>query len=267
MEQFNPELVNARVIEMLRRKRLDWESWCDATGVPSSTRCELHGETTYLDDEASIRTSTREMKMTAVYLQCPKCKADALVRERSESIRACGVEDDNILHASFENFICRTRADEDNLAAARKFAEYGRGFLLLLGNYGTGKSHLAVAIIRAMNVRARFLTQAGLLARLRATYRNAAAEDVVERCKRVRLLVLDELGVSTGGRDELPMLHDILTTRHGARKPTVLTTNLATNDELEQAIGPRMFDRLRQSGFAKLHFAGDSLRRNFRKQY
>lgn len=263
---FEAALLRMRDLSILREE--EWNAWAVKANIANDLACELHQQRLALDPAASIRASyAHGGQMQAVYQQCKQCAEDERTRQRSDALREAGVFDGNLLHATLDNFVCRTDTDRSNLESARAFVARGKGFLLLLGTMGTGKSHLAVAIMRAMSCRARFTTQAALLRRLRETYRDAKAEDVVETCKRVRLLVLDELGVSGGGKDELPMLHEILSTRHGERKPTVLTSNLAGEDELQEVLGERMNDRLRQSGFAKLYFRGESLRRTMRKEY
>jgi len=105
-----------------------------------------------------------------------------------------------------------------------------------------------------------------LLRRLRDTYRNKAAVDPVDECQQAGLLVIDEMGVSSGGRDEFPMLHEVLDYRHGERKPTILTGNLSW-DELKDVIGARLSDRLKESASAILSFSGQSYRSQARTRY
>jgi DNA replication protein DnaC len=132
--------------------------------------------------------------------------------------------------------------------------------------YGIGKTHLAVAVMRERGG-GRFLTQNQLLLKLRATYRDDKAEDIIEACKRVKLLVIDEVGLSSGGRDELPMLHEILNYRHGAEdRRTILTSNLEKG-EFVAALGERMIDRFRESAFASIALKGKSHRAERRTEY
>lgn len=84
--------------------------------------------------------------------------------------------------------------------------------------------------------------------------------------KTVACLVLDEIGLSSGGRDELPLLHDILDHRHGNFLPTILTGNIEL-DTLRDVIGERMSDRLKESVFAILNFGGASHRSQARAGY
>jgi DNA replication protein DnaC len=152
-----------------------------------------------------------------------------------------------------------------HLVTVKGFLIKRTGFLVMLGNVGTGKSHLAVAAMREWRA-AVFIKQSSLLRELRATYRDRAACDPVSRCQDAGLLVLDEIGLSAGGRDELPLLHEILDYRYGEHRPTILTGNLGL-DELRGIIGERLSDRLRECALPVLIFSGPSHRPERRGEY
>jgi len=66
---------------------------------------------------------------------------------------------------------------------------------------------------RAPHLWNRLACQAGVLLRARRdTYADKSAFDPIERAQGARLFVLDDAGLSGGGKDELPMLHEILDT-------------------------------------------------------
>jgi DNA replication protein DnaC len=185
-----------------------------------------------------------------------------------ERLADCGVPAD-LLHASFENALPRNKIDQANLAKAREFTKVGRGFLLLLGAVGTGKTFLGVALMRE-HLRtgpcALLIKQATLLRQLRERYRDQELPDPIEDCISAGLLVLDDLGVSGGGKDEAPMLHEILDTRKGRKLPTVITSNLSL-DQLSEVFGPRLHDRLTEATFSVLTFNGPSRRKGARLGY
>jgi DNA replication protein DnaC len=151
------------------------------------------------------------------------------------------------------------------LAAVKGFVAVRRGFLILLGGVGLGKSHLAVGVLRASGA-GLWVKQADLLRRLRATYRDDKADDPIEPCKTASLLILDEMGVSAGGKDEGPMLYDILDHRYCAIVPTVITSNLDW-ETLAETLGERLADRLREATYRVLTLAGRSRRSERRKDY
>lgn len=227
--------------------------------LPSNGPCPQHpGIILARDDRQSF--ANRQL----VLEPCPRCVAIQAAEREASRLQRMGVPR-NLCGATFENWNPTGEHAEGNRAKARQFADVRRGFLLLLGDLGTGKTHLAVAILRGFKS-GLFIKQSELLRRLRATYRDKAAVDPVDEAQDAACLVLDEVGLSPGGRDELPMLHDILDHRHGNQKPTIITGNVAF-DELSQIIGERMADRLRESCFAILNFGGASYRPEARKRY
>lgn len=252
-----------RMQDQNEKFRVQWRTW--AASQPPTNMCEVHHFSRLVDPERSIRDSWVEGRMLMRYCPCPACAAVTLALQRSQWMLRAGVPELLVL-ASFVNYQRKHPDDENIVKSCQDFARKGRGFLILRGSYGTGKSHLAVAVMRAMGCGI-FITQGTLLKKLRDTYRDDKAEDIVEKCKTAKLLVLDEIGLSTGGRDELPALHEILGERHNMRKPTVLTSNAKTTDEFYSYIGERMADRLKQSGYKQLVFTGTTNRPEYRQPY
>lgn len=238
-----------------------WREWAD---TQPAARCAKHDAELATDEDASLRASREDFNI--VPRACPVCAAERHEEELRARLIRCGIPA-NLAHATLNNWTPTTEDDVAALKKVRTFAATGRGFLVLMGAaYGIGKTHLAVAVMRERGG-GRFLTQNQLLLKLRATYRDDKAEDIIEACKRVKLLVIDEVGLSSGGRDELPMLHEILNYRHGAEdRRTILTSNLEKG-EFVAALGERMIDRFRESAFASIALKGKSHRAEQRVHY
>ena len=200
----------------------------------------------------------------ARYQDCELCLLEKEKIESGERLAEMGVPL-NLRGATFENWTPADEQAEPILASVREFAKVRRGFLLLLGDLGTGKTHLAVAALRTFKT-GWLVKQSELLRCLRDTYRDKAAVDPVDKAQNVGCLVLDEMGLSAGGRDELPLLHDVLDHRHGNQMPTILTGNIEL-ETMRAVIGERMADRLRESAFAVLNFGGESNRLEARARY
>jgi DNA replication protein DnaC len=227
--------------------------------LPASAPCQHHPHIARQRDDAKSWSEGR-----AVFLPCVVCRAAGQRQQDTERLTRMGVPL-NLCGATFENWTADGEQAEANLASVREFASARRGFLVMLGDLGTGKTHLAVAVLRTFKS-GWLVKQSELLRCLRDTYRDRAAVDPVDKAQSAGLLVLDEMGLSAGGRDELPLLHDVLDYRHGNQKPTILTGNV-TLDGVRLAIGDRMADRLRESNFAVLNFGGASNRREARSKY
>src|SRR5579862_1623184 len=118
----------------------------------------------------------------------------------------------SLLGASFKYWMPRTDEERAHLETVQRFAKAPRGFLLMLGNVGTGKSHLAVATMRQRIEAGRsalLYRQPELLKDLRKFY-DAEGPDPRDGCAAVDLLVLDETGLASGGKDELPLITEVI---------------------------------------------------------
>ena len=128
---------------------------------------------------------------------------------------------------------------------ARQFAPDARGWLLLKGGYGCGKSHLAAAIANERLARGEsvlFVLVPDLLDHLRATFAPTSRVTYDERFETVRstpFLILDDLGAQSVTAWATEKLFQLLNYRYNAQLPTVITTNR----ELEE-IEPRIRSRL-----------------------
>ena len=227
--------------------------------LPATTPCEIHPQMTRPRDDPKSCFAKKP-----IFAPCELCEAEKRQQAETNKLKRMGVPL-ILCPATFDNWTPADEGDEANLEKVREFSRVRRGFLVLLGDLGTGKSHLAVAAFRTFN-RGWFIKQSELLRRLRKTYRDQAAVDPVDEAQNAGCLVLDEMGLSPGGRDELSLLHDVLDHRYGNLKPTILTGNI-TLDELFSVIGDRMADRMRESAFAVLNFGGVSRRAAARDNY
>jgi DNA replication protein DnaC len=101
----------------------------------------------------------------------------------------------------------------------------------VFGAVGTGKSHLAGAIVNAClaaNVPAVFMNVVDLLARFRETYGAKATkseESLVRLYATVDVLVLDDVGKESLGDWTVRTLYALVNRRYEAEKPLIVTSN------------------------------------------
>ena len=158
-------------------------------------------------------------------------------------------------HMTFESFKIQGRmglGDEQAtslqvaLNQAQTFARSLKGWLILLGGYGCGKTHLAAAVanyVVDMGVPTVFLTVPDLLDWLRYSY-GATDENFETRFEEIRnvgLLVLDDLGSQNGTAWAQEKLYQILNHRYVNHLPLVVTSNQAL-EEIEGRIQSRLRD-------------------------
>lgn len=127
------------------------------------------------------------------------------------------------------------------------FAENPRGWLLLHGGYGCGKTHLAAAIANYRLAHGQvviFVNTPDLLDHLRSTFSPASEveyDDLFDQVRHAPLLILDDLGAESATTWAKEKLFQLIDHRYTANLPTVLTT-ADTPDDLNPRLATRLLD-------------------------
>jgi DNA replication protein DnaC len=125
--------------------------------------------------------------------------------------------------------------------------------LSIIGNPGTGKTHIATAIIELalqQEYAAFFCSMSQILRDYRAAFKDPTRteNDVIAHYVEPDLLVIDEIGVAIGNIEKTQAtLFDIFNERYTANKPTILLGNV-TRQELADFLGERTFRRIQEKG-------------------
>ncbi len=182
---------------------------------------------------------------------------------------AIGNENDQLMsnltlyrEMTFESFVLENTLypkERENLERALEsainFAENPQGWLVFMGNYGAGKTHLAAAIANHLqhnNTKIMFITVPDLMDYLRVTYDPDVGSSFDQRFQAVRqteLLVLDDLGTENATSWAKEKLFQILDYRYVARLPTIITTARQI-DDLNDRVSSRILDDRRSRIFA-----------------
>ncbi len=149
-------------------------------------------------------------------------------------------------NASFENFLLPRDNPVSQTAMAKAMVDvrgYARDFpatkqpgLLFIGEPGVGKTHLAVAVLRALIAKGFdgvFFDYQNLLDRIRTSYNATSGASDREAYRSVldtEILLLDDLGAHRVTDWVEDTVTSIITWRCNHRKPTIVTTNLADAD-------------------------------------
>jgi len=130
---------------------------------------------------------------------------------------------------------------------AKALHPYSREGLLLWGPVGTGKTHLAVGILKIALQRGltgTHLKVPDLLEEIRKGY-DTGNHTCESRAKNYHLVILDDLGAEKVTEWVREKLYSIIDSRYEGQKPTIITTNCSPA-ELTERIGERITDRLRE---------------------
>ena len=235
--------------------------------------CEVHHVNFW-----QISTPKRGSKERSVQEFCPECTKELIDRQEQEGVNntlnaETYLKTYNVLvrdstiprelkEASFENFIAETAEEKQLLEFARgqveKYLDGMTGNTLFTGSTGIGKSHLSVAIAKAINegYKAKgepksvlFVNLTEILRRVRESFNSPTSlEGYYSRMlKEVDYLVLDDLGIksdnaSSKGKSvwEEEFIFDILSNRD----KTIITTNLSSS-EIASLYSERVASRVR----------------------
>lgn len=171
--------------------------------------------------------------------------------------------DESIRGATFESYIDAEKETIENKELAKQIArQYLKGAnfnTLFYGTVGTGKSHLSMAMLQAVNKhsdpykKCLFVSTDELMRRIKDSFNNKQSpfteQAMVERLIKADLLVLDDLGAETGasGTDKTATDYTIRTlnaiVNGRMNKPTIMTTNLSSS-ELSRMYDKRLISRM-----------------------
>lgn len=234
--------------------------------------CEVHHVNFW-----KISTPIRGSKERNIQEFCPECCQEQIDRQEQEGIdKSLNAEiylkTYNVLmrdstipkelkEASFENFIAETTEEKQLLEFAKeqvkKYLDGMTGNTLFTGSTGIGKSHLSIAIAKAINegYKAKgepksvlFVNLTEILRRVRESFNYTSQEGYYSRMlKEADYLVLDDLGIKSDSANskgksawEEEFIFDILSNRD----KTIITTNL-NNSEIASMYSDRVASRVR----------------------
>lgn len=225
-------------------------------------RCELHGD--YL-----IRSAEGGTVLVHNPSGCPACVRAARV---GRFLSATNIPA-RFADCNFDNYDAETDKQKRVLAACREYADgfashlaAGRG-LILVGNPGTGKNHLATAIAKNVS------KQGYVVLRVKASEfldefwaKDFGERDAwMRRLSSVCLLILDEVGRTSSTANAQNAFFRLIDGRYEVMRPTVVLSNL-DRQGLIDVLGEAAYDRLAESGTKRLTFDWESRRATAKKE-
>lgn len=159
---------------------------------------------------------------------------------------------DKYLNASFENFEVRPGSENAYKIAkhyAEHFDEYGPESIMIWGEPGNGKTHLAAAVHNHLTEQGKvvvFISMPELLNKIKATFNedNKETEEQILKALRIcDLLIIDDLGAEKTSEWVQEKLFTIIDMRYKRQKPIMATSNIRPADLIDK-IGKRAYDRI-----------------------
>ncbi len=150
---------------------------------------------------------------------------------------------------TFDSFLFWLPGVRQAYELAKQFAETPVGWLVLAGNNGCGKTHLAVAIAKRCledGHTVLFAVVPDLLDQLRSAFAPMAEETFDEefaKMREVEVLILDDLGSEQSTGWAIEKLFQLLNYRYNARLATVFTTNKMNLEGIAPRLRSRLSDR------------------------
>ncbi|MGD8750474.1 MAG: ATP-binding protein [Anaerolineales bacterium] len=219
-----------------------------ARGLPGDPNCPICGGVGYLRQEVPIDHPDFGK------LQACTCRQNQITQQIHQRLYSLS-NLDRLSHLTFENFHARGRvglraAQADSLEQAYNqahiFAKSRKGWLLLQGGYGSGKTHLAAAIanfVVDLDIPTLFITVPDLLDNLRFAYDDPEStfQARFEEIRSAQMLIMDDFGTQNATPWAEEKLFQILNFRYINDLPLVVTTNLML-EEIEPRIRSRLED-------------------------
>lgn len=224
----------------------------------------------------SLRQAEQEKKTGQVGI-CPKCETEMewkvgdwgciecnKVIERATAIRKAHDALDlppRLNGHTFDNYRPRNKKSVAAKKICQRYAkEYGTGGMILVGGVGTGKTHLAAAMCKAVcdNAKSAHLTTVPRIIRdVRSSWgknntdswgKQLNEEDIIHKYSSSYVfLVIDEIGSQYGSDSEKIIISEIINDRYNNNLPTIILGNV-TIEEAEEYLGARVIDRLKDNG-------------------
>lgn len=226
-------------------------------------------------------------KMPEGWRSCPECADDAhkqrmqreeqerqveLMRERAERLVSNSAIPRRFISKTFDDYVPETGKAVAAMRKVRSYADTIAGgnhcgqSLVMLGNVGTGKTHLGCSlladVIRRTGKSGTYWTFSELVRDVKASWKKDSSyteAQLYNRFARPALVILDEAGLQNFTEFEQTVAYEAINARYLEEKPTVVITNLPAA-ELSGCLGERAVDRLRENGGRAIEFDWNSHR-------
>lgn len=216
----------------LYRKTIEWNLYSTKRVMKLDyERCNCKDAQKYWNEYDMKKLQMLEEEKKLRMMQEFANKVDKIIKNSKMSKRS--------LNYKFENF----EVNSNNKKVYQSLKDYSERFvnleerkgLILTGNNGVGKTHLACSIANELiknGIPIIYGTLINLLAELKNTYdndNNISEMEIIKLYEKVDLLVIDDLGKEKPSEWGLEKLFTIINSRYENNLPVIITTNYDQN--------------------------------------
>ncbi|UOC01562.1 primosomal protein DnaI [Bacillus thuringiensis serovar morrisoni str. 4AA1] len=233
---------------------------------------------------AAITVEVPELRIKNKILPTCECvveREEAKIREAQNFAKKREIEKlfsisnlgERFSKSTFESFLDRNGSETVYKVAVKyvkTFKEWNGESLMLWGEPGNGKTHLAAAIVNELSKKGYivvFQSVPELLQRIRSTFNSENKENetqIMRALLECDLLILDDIGAEKTTEWVEEKLFNIIDGRYRKELPTLYTSNLEPK-ELKNQVGKRSYDRMVETSLTVKNEAA-SYRREIAKQ-
>jgi DNA replication protein DnaC len=179
--------------------------------------------------------------------ECPKCEKEREAKEKEKEAQWQRVREINRMKAmniskkfwdtSFENFNAYSDELRHHLAVTKKFAENPDGKLVMLGENGNGKNHLATSILKKTGGLIYTCYEIGVM--LRDCYNGISSEmELLERLCTTSLLIIDEVEKAKDSDAKHNWMSHIVNKRYENMLPIIFIANCHSMADCKESSKP-----------------------------
>ena len=166
-------------------------------------------------------------------------------RDRAESVELCKKLNisPEFYFSTLEDYLPKTKAQEEAKKAVAEMIETGKGKIILLGSNGAGKTMLAS--ICARELKGCIYTMYEIATMIRQSYTAKAEKseiEIVRELVELPFLAIDEVGRIANSEAVQNWFSFILDKRHSRGLPTIVIGNLHFRKDCDQDGCPRCFE-------------------------
>lgn len=217
-------------------------------------------------------------KMKPFCEQCQYEKNQAEIKKMAQNLkinqtrgylkRQSLVDRDEVFNYTFQNFKAQPKTFEYSAKKgahdiAKGYLRYpnAKGNCIFYGNAGSGKTHLAMAILNAVNdnadpmVRCLFISVNKLIREMKNWFQDKTGiwspKHVTDVVSKANLVVLDDLGAESANNMATSFVQDTIFDIYESNQRIITTTNLSL-DELYRTYHSRLVSRMQESDRRKV---------------